>query len=266
MNGFDFSGKRVLITGAQRGIGYAVAGAFCGSGADVTILAETADVTESAARLSKKHGCEVGAIQCDITDRAAVARDVGGFGHLDVLINNAGLGWPTPTLDPSDKVEADFRTMIEVNIMGTFYVTRSAVPNMGRGGKIVITSSLMGRHAIPTFSGYATSKHGVIGLTRALAMDLGPQGINVNCICPGAVRTDTAVAMGRDILGVVNPAMAGQELSDEESIKIAAMGMKIHEGLIEPDGIAQTFLFLSSDAASDIHGQALNVDRGNFTS
>jgi NAD(P)-dependent dehydrogenase (short-subunit alcohol dehydrogenase family) len=261
---YDFSGKKVLITGAQRGIGYAVAEAFGEAGADINILAETADVADSAKRLTARLGREVNGIECDITDRNAVSRMVGGVGHLDVLINNAGVGWPTPVLDPAEKVDADFRRIVEVNIMGTFYVTRSAVPNMGRGGKIILTSSVMGRHALAGFAAYATTKHGVIGLTRALAMDLGPVGINVNAICPGGVGTETAIALGKDILQSINPNLDAESLSDEEAINIAASGNAIHEGMIEPDEIAKTFLFLASEAADDIHGQALNVDRGAF--
>jgi 3-hydroxybutyrate dehydrogenase len=262
--GFDFSGKKVLITGAQRGIGYAVAEAFADAGADINILAETADVANSAERLTARLGRQVRGIECDITDRGAVAREVGSVGHLDVLINNAGIGWPTPILDPSDQVEADFRRIVEVNIMGTFHVTRSAVPNMTRGGKIILTSSVMGRHALAGFAAYATSKHAVIGMTRALAMDLGPIGINVNAICPGGVGTETAIALGKDILHSINPAIDEESLSDEEAINIAASGNAIHEGMIEPADIAKTFLFLASDAADDIHGQTLNVDRGAF--
>jgi NAD(P)-dependent dehydrogenase (short-subunit alcohol dehydrogenase family) len=261
---YDFSGKKVLITGAQRGIGYAVAEAFGEAGADINILAETADVADSAKRLTARLGREVNGIECDITDRNAVSRMVGGVGHLDVLINNAGVGWPTPVLDPAEKVDADFRRIVEVNIMGTFYVTRSAVPNMGRGGKIILTSSVMGRHALAGFAAYATTKHGVIVLTRALAMDLGPVGINVNAICPGGVGTETAIALGKDILQSINPNLDAESLSDEEAINIAASGNAIHEGMIEPDEIAKTFLFLASEAADDIHGQALNVDRGAF--
>ena len=264
--GFDFSGKKVLITGGQRGIGYAVAEAFGDAGADLYLLAETADVADSAERLSIRLGREVTGIECDITDRGAVAREVGGVGHLDVLINNAGIGWPTPILDPSDKVEADFRRIVEVNVFGTFHVTRSAVPNMVRGGKIILTSSVMGRHAIAGFSAYATTKHAVIGMARALAMDLGPMGINVNAICPGGVATETAIAMGKEILQSINPALADASMTDEEAINIASAGNLIHEGMIEPAEIAKTFLFLASDAADDIHGQALNVDRGVFMS
>jgi NAD(P)-dependent dehydrogenase (short-subunit alcohol dehydrogenase family) len=259
---FDFEGKRVLVTGAQRGIGYAVADAFGDCGADVTILAEASEVADAAARLSDKFGREVTGIQCDISDRTAVAREVGGLGHLDVLINNVGIGWPTPTLDRADEVEEGFRKIIDVNIMGTYYVTRSAVPNMERGGKIVNVSSVFGRQAGSGFSAYITSKHAVIGLTRALAVDLGPAGINVNAICPGTVGTENAISIGPTFLRAVIPELAGKEISDEEAEVIATSNNRIHEGYIKPEGIAHAFLFLASDAANDITGQSLNVDRG----
>jgi 3-hydroxybutyrate dehydrogenase len=259
---FDFEGRKVLVTGAQRGIGFAVADAFCKSGADVTILAEAPEVADAAARLSDQHEHEVRGIRCDISDRAAVARDVGGLGHLDVLVNNVGIGWPTPTLDPSDEVEEGFRAIIDVNIMGTYFVTRSAVPNMERGGKIINVSSVFGRQAGMGFSAYITSKHAVIGLTRALAMDLGPAGINVNAVCPGTVGTENAIAIGPAFLRAVIPELAGKEISDEEAEIIATANNRIHEGYIKPEGIAHAFLFLASDAANDITGQSLNVDRG----
>jgi 3-hydroxybutyrate dehydrogenase len=264
MSQFDFEGKKVLVTGAQRGIGYAVADAFGDCGADVTILAEAPEVADAAARLSDMYGREFKGIRCDISDRAAVARDVGGLGHLDVLINNVGIGWPTPTLDPSDEVEEGFRSIIDVNILGTYYVTRSAVPNMERGGKIVNVSSVMGRQAGSGFSAYITSKHAVIGLTRALAMDLGTAGINVNCICTGTVGTENAVAIGPTFLRAVIPELGDREISDEEAETIATANNRIHEGYIRPEGIAHAFLFLASDAASDITGQSLNVDRGVY--
>jgi 3-hydroxybutyrate dehydrogenase len=261
---FDFKGRKVLVTGAQRGIGYAVAEAFGNSGAEVTILAEAPEVADAAARLSDKFGREVKGIQCDISDRKAVAKDVGELGHLDVLINNVGIGWPTPTLDPSDEIEQSFRTIIDVNIMGTFYVTRSAVPNMERGGKIVNVSSVFGRQAGSGFSAYITSKHAVIGMTRALAMDLGPVGINVNAICPGTIGTENAIAIGPTFLRAVIPELGDKEISDEEAEIIATANNRIHEGYIKPEGIAHAFLFLASDAASDITGQSLNVDRGVY--
>jgi 3-hydroxybutyrate dehydrogenase len=264
MSQFDFSGKRVLVTGGQRGIGYAVAEGFARSGADVTILAELPDVTASAAKLSEATGRPVAGVQCDIADQAQVIATVGGLEPLDILINNAGMGRATPTLEESPDVDDMFRRIIDINVLGTWYVTRAAAPRMRRNGKIVITSSVFGRTAGRSFAAYVTSKHALIGLTRALAIDLAPLSINVNAICPGAVGSEFARSVAIEFAKAAMPELKDKDLSQEEAEAMGTSAHIIHEGFIEPAGIAHTFLFLASDAASDITGQTLNVDRGVY--
>src|SRR5690606_19730813 len=126
---------------------------------------------------------------CDITDRAAVRRTVGGLGRLDVLVNNAGLELITPLLEPGDEVELTFARIIEINVIGTWHVTRAAVLLMAAGASIVLTSSIWGKSGAAGFSAYVASKHATIGLMRTWAKELGPKGIRVNAVCPGWVRT-----------------------------------------------------------------------------
>ncbi len=254
--GFDFSGKRVLVTGASRGLGLGIARGFAGTGAELAILADDEAVHDAAAELGRLSGRPVESLVCDITDRTAVARSVGGLGRLDVLVNNAGIERLTPILDPGEDVEAVFRRIIEVNVLGTYYVTREAAKTMERGGRIVITASVWGRTAAPNFSAYGASKHANIGFMRALAAELGPKGIAVNAVCPGWVRTESSM---RSLA-----AIAAREGRSEEACLADILALQAQEGLMEPDDVASTFLFLASEEAANITGQTLNVDRGEL--
>jgi 3-hydroxybutyrate dehydrogenase len=256
MTPFDFTGKRVLVTGASRGIGLGVARGFAQAGADLAILATGESIKTAAADLSEECGREVRPLICDITDRAAVAREVGGLGELDVLVNNAGLERITPILEPGDAVEATFRRIIEINVIGTYYVTREAVRSMPPGGRIVITASVWGRTAAADFSAYCSSKHANIGFMRSLADELGPRGINVNAVCPGWVRTDASMLSLSKI--------AAREKRREEDCLEEIISAQAFPGLMEPDDVASTYLFLASDQAANITGQTLNVDRGEL--
>jgi 3-hydroxybutyrate dehydrogenase len=255
---FDFTGKRVLVTGASHGIGAAVAEAFALAGASLTILSSTADIKETAREISAKARRPVGAEICDITDRARVRQVVGALGRLDVLINNAGLELITPILEPGDEVEKTFERIIRINIVGTYYVTRDALKLMKPGGKIVITSSVWAKSAAPEFSAYVTSKHANIGFMRTLARELGPRGINVNAVCPGWVKTRAALRS----LGEMSRRTGRSENEIlEDILETQALG-----GLMEPGDCASLYLFLASDLADNITGQAYSVDRGEILS
>jgi 3-hydroxybutyrate dehydrogenase len=256
MTAFDFRGKRVLVTGASRGVGLGIARGFAKAGAELTILATGESVRAAAAALSEESGHEVGALICDITDRAAVAREVGGLGALDVLINNAGLERITPILEPGEEVEQTFRRIIEINVIGTYYVTREVVKSMSPGARIVITASVWGRTASGEFSAYCSSKHANIGFMRSLAEELGPRGIAVNAVCPGWVRSDASMLSLSKI--------AAREGRSEQDCLDEIMSAQAFPGLMEPDDVASTYLFLASDAAANITGQTLNVDRGEL--
>lgn len=251
---FDFNGKSVLVTGASRGIGFGVAEAFAMAGADLTILADNDGVIGAGEKLSRAAGRPIRALRCDITDRAAVRQALAGIDRLDVLVNNAGLERITPIADPDPATEDMFRRIIDINIMGTYFVTRDALPKLSAGGRIIFTASIWSRTAAPEFSAYVASKHAVMGLMRTLSMELGPRGINVNAVAPGWVRTDASMlslkrmseSSGRAEAEILDEIMAGQSLP----------------GLMEPRDIAELYLFLASDAARNITGQTFNIDRG----
>jgi 3-hydroxybutyrate dehydrogenase len=252
---FDFTGRHILVTGASRGIGEAIAHGFSAAGGAVTILAEDDGVSRTAARIARDTGRPVSALRCDIADENAVEQALAAIGPLDVLVNNAGYQPRTPLDDPSPQVDLDFRRVIEVNLLGTYYVTRRVLPLMGRGGRLVLTSSIWGKTGAAQYSGYCASKHAVIGFMRSLALELGPRGITVNAVCPGWIETEGALWTVRQIAGET-----GREPADliEEYLRAQPI-----PGMMAPRDLVATYLFLASDAAGDITGQALNVDRGH---
>jgi NAD(P)-dependent dehydrogenase (short-subunit alcohol dehydrogenase family) len=141
-----------------------VASGFARAGAELTILADDPDVTQAATVLSEMAGNRrVRALFCDIADRAAVARGFQAIDRLDVLIANAGLERMTPIDAPGPETEAVFRRIIEVNVLGTYYVAREAVTRMSAGGRIVITASIWSKTAVGSFSAYRASKHANLG-------------------------------------------------------------------------------------------------------
>lgn len=253
---YDFEGCEVLVTGASRGIGLGVANAFLESGASVTILADDAEVRQVASNLTSRFARPVAGLLCDITDAQQVARVIDPLGRIDVLVNNAGLELITPITDPDPKVDQTFRRIIEINVLGTFHVTRRALPKMARGARIVITASMWGKSAVANFSAYCASKHANIGFMRSLAHELAPRDISVNAVCPGWVKTAASM---RSLA-----AMAAREGRDEKSLLDEIVSAQAFGGLMEPRDIAETYLFLASDAARNITGQAVTVDRGEL--
>ncbi len=251
-----FNGKRVLITGASRGIGYGIARGFAAAGAELWLLADDMEVRAAAARLAEETGATVHAIRCDISERAAVHDALMDLGPMDVLVNNAGLERITPLLAPEAEAEDTFRRIIDINVLGTYYVTREVVANMPRGGRIIFTASVWGRTAVAEFGAYCASKHANIGFMRSLAHELAPRGITVNAVCPGWVRTEASM---RSL-----EAMAVRGGVSRAALLDDIVGAQALPGLMEPDDVAGAYLFLAGDAAASITGQTLNVDRGEL--
>ncbi|MEN6543475.1 SDR family oxidoreductase [Parvibaculum sp.] len=246
-------GKKVLVTGASRGIGYGIAAGFVEAGAELSILADDAGVHDAAKRLG---GAAVRSFQCDVRDRAAVAAIFSDFGPLDVLINNAGLELITPLDDFSLAVDEIFERILAINVTGTWNVTRAALPLMGQGGRIVNTASVWGKSAVGGFAAYIASKHAVIGLTRTFARELGPRGINVNAVCPGWVRTEASLRSLK--------AMSLRAKRTEDALLGDIHAGQALPGLMNPDDVAGLYVFLASKLAANITGQAIGVDRGEF--
>ncbi len=244
----SFSGRKVLVTGSSRGIGLGIARAFAAAGADLFMLADDPAIVVAAS------GLDARGYKADITDNAAVTALLDSIGPLDVLINNAGLERLTPVDDPGADNETVFRRILEINVVGTFLVTRAALPHMRAGGRIVNTASVWGRVAEPLFGAYVASKHAVIGLTKTWAKELGPRGINVNAVAPGWVRTEASMRSLRR--------MAERSGMEEGALLEQIIAGQALPGLMEPDDIAGPYLYLASDLAVNVTGQTLGADRG----
>ena len=251
----DFTGKHVLITGGNMGLGAGVARGFLQAGADLTVVGLEHDVPDIAAAWSSEFNSRVNGLTCDIATPEGIAELARLDTPLDVLVNNAGLELITPITDSSPEVDVIFRRITEINIIGTFSVTRALLPKLKDGGRIVNTASMWGKTAVAEFSAYCASKHAVIGLTRSLAQELAPRRISVNAVCPGWVRTEAAM---RSLA-----AMSDRSGRDEEDLLAEITGAQALPGLMVPPDMADMYLFLASDAARNITGQAFTVDRGS---
>jgi 3-hydroxybutyrate dehydrogenase len=253
---FDFSTNSVLVTGASRGIGRAIAHGFAVAGAEVWALAEDDGIAEAADAIAAETGAVVHALRCDIADGEAVRTALQKIPHIDVLVNNAGYQPRTPIAPASEKSDAEFARVIAVNVLGTWHVTRNALKKMPDGGRIVVTSSIWGKTGAAEYSGYTASKHANIGFVRSLALELGPRRITVNAVCPGWVDTEGVMWTVREI--------AGEQRRPVEALLSDYVAAQPLPGVMAPGDLAGTYLFLASDAAKDITGQAINVDRGSF--
>ena len=253
---FDFSGRSVLVTGGSSGIGLGVAEAFVEAGARVTLLAIDAQVEAAAIDLGKRHDAEVAHLVCDIASSDSVEKALDSISALDILVNNAGLELLTPIADSSPETIAAFERIVSINVVGTYHVTRAALKKMKPGGRIVVTASMWGKTGVAEFGAYCASKHANIGFVRSLAKELGPLGISVNAVCPGWVRTRASMKS----LAV----MADRRKRDERALQDEIVSAQAFGGLMEPPDMAATYMFLASDAAENITGQAITVDRGEL--
>ena len=247
------SGKAAIVTGASRGIGEAIARRFAEEGARVVLASRDQFAIEGIAEDLGEDGADALAVACDVNDEASVREAihaaVARFGKIDILVNNAGLGGPTP-LERND-ADADRRwdAIVATNLTAVFRVTRAASPNLSRGGRIINLSSVLGRFGVAGFGAYCASKHGVIGLTRALALELAPRDITVNAICPGWVETE----MARE---------GFQRFGSVEEGRAAAANMAPLKRVLDPEEIAGLAAYLASDDARSVTGQAIVADAG----
>jgi NAD(P)-dependent dehydrogenase (short-subunit alcohol dehydrogenase family) len=244
----SLAGKNVVITGASRGIGLGIARRFAEAGAGLHLMADDERIEAVAHELGGT------GIPVDITNPDAVSAALSMVRQIDVLINNAGIERLTPLAEDDDEVERVFRRIVEVNVVGTYLVTRRALKGMMNGGSIINTASIWGRVAEPLFSAYVASKHAVLGLTKTWARELGAMGIRVNAVCPGWVRTESSMR------SLTN--MARRLGMSEDGLLEEIVGAQAFPGLMEPADIAETYLFLASDLAVNITGQSIGVDRG----
>ncbi|MBT5434336.1 MAG: SDR family NAD(P)-dependent oxidoreductase [Alphaproteobacteria bacterium] len=246
MSGRRFAGKSVIVTGAAGGIGRATALRLASEGASV--LAVDVKEHELSETSTMAYGSSFRAMVADVADRTSPERIVSqaltAHGKLDMLVNNAGITGRGGGVAAANDDEWD--SVIDMNVSSVFRMSRAALPHLTKpGGRIVQISSVFGLVGFPDSAAYAAAKAGVAQLTRQMAADCGPQGINVNAIAPGVI--DTPMTADR---------IRNDPWYDEAMIKNTPMGVG------QPDDIAGVVAFLCSDDARYVNGQVIAVDGG----
>ena len=245
---FDLSGRRVFVSGASRGIGRAIAHAMNAAGADVTLAGRDGAALAAAVGELPNPAPGRDVLELDITQEDAVvdcfrARRRNGTSP-DIVVNNAGIIDRSSLLDSSSD---GWRRVLDVNLTAAYNVSREAARSMvdRRFGRIIMISSILGLQGKRSAVAYTASKHGMMGLARALAAELGRDGITANAICPGYIRTDINLTLQQD---------------EAYDAKVRAATPAGRWGL--PQDVAQVAVFLASDAAAYVNGHALVVDGG----
>lgn len=244
------TGKTALITGGGRGIGRAIALTFAQHGARVAVAARTREQVETVAQ---EIGDNAVALVCDVSNADQVAEILAGT-KPDILVNNAGVAESAAFVNTTDEL---WHRHLAINLSGTFYCTRAALPAMlERGwGRIINIASIAAKTGAPYIAAYAASKHGVLGLTRSLALEVASRGITVNAICPGYVDTEMT---SRGVEKIT--AKTGR--SAEEALD-ALKKMSPQNRLTTPEEVAALALLLASEEGRGINGQGINIDGGS---
>jgi 2-deoxy-D-gluconate 3-dehydrogenase len=244
---FKLEGRVAVVTGARRGLGRAMAAALAQAGADVACVSKTGQA-DATRQLVERAGRRFLDLQVDLAQpearRGLIDRVVAALGRVDILVNNAGNSTRHP---PEDYPEADWRELLETHLNATFDLSQQAAPGMfARGrGKIINIGSVMSFEGGLNIPAYAAAKHGIAGLTKALAVGWSGRGVNVNCIAPGYFDTDAPLSLRND------PVRAPQIL---DRIPCGRWG--------QPDELGGLCVFLASDASNYMHGSVVAIDGG----
>lgn len=258
-----FPGKTIVVTGSgkQKGLGQAILQRFADEGANCVVSDLAIDAeAEAVADELRGRGAEVATIACDVSKAAQCAALVDGavaaFGSVDIMVNNAGIGFmmkPLLDVDP-----ADWDLVIAVNLSGAFYCTQAAARAMiaqGRGGRIINIASQAAKTGFPHLPAYVSSKHGMVGLTRATAVELGAHGITVNAVCPNHVTTGLGAKQNEYFSKLL-----GFATVDDYLANMARKNPMGRPGLASDTAAACAWL--ASDDAFYVTGEALNVSGG----
>jgi NAD(P)-dependent dehydrogenase (short-subunit alcohol dehydrogenase family) len=244
------TGKHAVVTGASRGIGLAIARALLDQGARVTLMARDPAALESAAT---ELGAGTAWQQVDVSDAASVAAAFARAGAADILVNNAGQAASAPILRTDGEM---WQRMLDVNLTGAYHCIQAALPGMldGGWGRIVNVASTAGLTGYRYVAAYCAAKHGLVGLTRALALELATRGITVNAVCPGYTETH-----------IVQDAVANivRKTGRSEQQARAELAAGNPQGrLVQPDEVAHAVAMLCMPAAAAMNGQAIAVAGG----
>lgn len=255
------SGKVAVVTGAASGIGLAIAKLYAQEGAAVVIADLQLEAAKAAAAEIDKEGGTALAVEMDVTNEAAVMAGMDAaakhFGHIDILVSNAGVQIVAPI---EDYTFDNWKKMLAIHLDGGFLTTREAVRHMkqqGHGGAVIYMGSVHSHEASPLKSAYVTAKHGLLGLARVLAKEGAAYGVRSNVICPGFVRTplvDKQIPEQAKNLGI----------SEEEVVNNVMLGGTVDKQFTTVDDVAQTALYLAAFPTNALTGQSFVVSHGWF--
>jgi 3-hydroxybutyrate dehydrogenase len=255
-----FQGKTAIVTGSTSGIGLDIAEAFAAKGATVVLnsFSDSEKDHALAADIAARHGTSAAYIRADMSKasecRALVELAVERFGKVDILVNNAGIQYVAPVdVFPVERWEA----IIAINLSSAFHTTAAAVPHMRAAGwgRIVNIASAHGLRASPNKSAYVAAKHGVVGLTKTVALELAGQGVTCNAVCPGFVLTPLVETQIAD-------RMAETGFDREKTIRDVILQKQPSKQFASLEEIAAATLFLASPEAAQITGTTLSIDGG----
>jgi SDR family mycofactocin-dependent oxidoreductase len=269
-------GKVALITGAARGQGRSHAVRLAEEGADIVAIDIAAAIPTAyypaatpadlrlTAKLVEAEGVRALIAEADVRDQGALddvaARALAAFGHIDIVVANAGTASHAPTWELADD---QWQNVVDVNLTGVWRTVRACVPAMiarGQGGAVVLTSSLAGLHGYGNIASYVAAKHGVNGLMRTLANELGPHNIRVNTVCPGLINTD--MMMNDETYAMFLPDAEHPTLEEAKAVFRTMQLLPLD--WLEPRDVSNAIAFLVSDEARAITGVALPVDGGQL--
>ncbi len=258
--GIDLSGQAAIVTGSTSGIGQALAEALAQAGANLVIngLGDPAKIEETRAKIAADHGVQVRYHGADMTKPAEIVDMVQTaqreFGRLDILVPNAGVQHVHPI---EDFPPQEWDQIIAINLTSAFHAMRAAVPIMKaqKRGRIVSIASAHALVASPFKSAYVASKHGIAGLTKTVALEVAQDGVTVNAICPGYVKTPL-------VDGQIAATAKARGMSEEDVVKNVILAAQPTKKFVEFDQLAGMLLYLASDAGASVNGALLSVDGG----
>jgi NAD(P)-dependent dehydrogenase (short-subunit alcohol dehydrogenase family) len=245
------AGLRCLITGGGTGIGAGIARVLARGGARIAVLGRRLEPLQDTVASLPRGKAEALAVAADVTDAAAMQRAVArandAFGGIDVVVANAGVGGPNRCALPGPD---RWHEVLRTNLDGLYHTIVAALPHLADGGRVVAISSVLGRFGVPGYTAYCASKHGVIGFTKALALELAPRRITVNAICPGWVDTGMATA---GMQSMADALRVDFEVARRQALAEVPLGR-----ILQPDEIGETVAWLCSPGAAGVTGQAIS--------